>query len=89
MIQTRPSRESAHHNKPASAASDTPSIESARSSALTEDYVATHGVRMRTHDARGIGSLCISMHAHMPEIVAEARLHECAGGGIERLPGRA
>ena len=39
--------------------------------------------------ARGIGSLCISMHAHMPEIVVEARLHKCAGGGIERLPGRA
>ena len=56
---------------------------------LAENYVATHGIRMRTHDARGIGSLCISMHAHMPEIVAEARFHECAGGGIEQLPGRA
>ena len=40
----------------------------------TEDHVITNRVRMRMHGARGIGSLCIRMHTHMPEVVAEARL---------------
>src|SRR5262245_42430056 len=29
------------------------------------------------------------MHAHLAKIVSEARLHECARGGIERLAGGA
>jgi short-subunit dehydrogenase len=42
-----------------------------------------------TYTRTKLSGLWISMHPHMREVMAEARLHERPGGRIERLPGRA
>lgn len=39
------------------------------------------------HGPRRLGGLPVGMDAHAAEVVAEARLHEGAGSGIQRLTG--
>ena len=52
-------------------------------------HMIPHCVRQGAHRTRRIRRLCIGMHPHPAEIVAEARFHEHTPGGIERLAGRA
>jgi hypothetical protein len=35
-----------------------------------------------------LSRLCVGVHAHVAKIMAKARLHKRAGGGIKRLAGR-
>jgi hypothetical protein len=55
----------------------------------SKDHFPSDGVRQGIHSPCGFRCVCIRMHANMTEVVAEARLHESACGGIKRFPWRA
>ena len=54
-----------------------------------EDDIVAHCVSQRIHRTRRCCRVCIGVHANLAEVMAEARLHETACGGVERLAGRA
>ena len=53
-----------------------------------EDDVLPDGVGPRVHGLRRFGCPGIGVYAHPAEVMAEARLHECASGGVQRLARR-
>src|SRR5262245_52314382 len=53
----------------------------------TEYNVVADRVGVRIHGAGRRGGLCVGMHAHAPEVTAEALLKELARVRIERLSG--
>jgi hypothetical protein len=52
-----------------------------------EDHVSTHRVGQCVDRSRRLSGPCVGVHPHLAEVVAEVRLHEGAGGRIERLAG--
>jgi hypothetical protein len=54
--------------------------------AAGEHHVPSHRIRTRIHGMCRFCRACIGMHPHPAEVLAEARFHEGADGGIQRLP---
>jgi hypothetical protein len=64
-----------------------PLMSRGRKFVCSENYVLTHGIRVRMYRARGGSRSCVGMHTDICEVVTEVRLHECARCRIELLPG--
>jgi hypothetical protein len=54
-----------------------------------EHNIPSRGVGERIHRLGRFSCLCVRVHAHLPEIMPEARLHEAACLRIKRLAGGA
>ena len=56
---------------------------------ISKYYISSSSVRQRIHCPRRLRRLCIRVHSHLAEVVAEAWLHEGARGRIKRRSRRA
>src|SRR5450432_3152928 len=52
-------------------------------------HVVANRVSEGVDGSRGFGRARIRVHAHLAEVMTEAWLNECPGGGVEGLSGRA